>query len=879
MPFCGCDCADTMVDVNVNAPAEQAPAMAPPTRTDDQILPRSSWVPVGKSNCYLDVEKVTEQSNLQDCCRYSEAHQLLQSLYCFLYNFIDLYSAVLGHCSPLYLPNEEPVLGYLKFSAKRTKWEVFGMPSMNDLITADIRGEQYYNAYLEKVAKHKRYLAGEEVSDPDSPAPKLAKANKPKETKQSKPLASKAAPVTKPAATKTPKPAASQPPKPTPAITELSKKDQSKKRKLVKESFEAPSPTKRPKAGKVIKKQNPKSSLQLVDELVDEGHDESSSLYAELGLTDSETEYEEEMPGTNAGDHDEDQAGPNPCIQAEGQAGSNPGDVAVSQPQSSHVVHARPNHKHMDLEVTDTSIQQNPEQMDEEFTTMAYPNVQENLKLPTEDQVRLEEPASSAGTLSSLQNLDKELSFADQFLVEKSQEDEPEKTNTESEVQLMVMVPIHQDTSSVPLMTTLVIDPTLSQPVSTTRIGKLEQHMADLLQDNLALEERLDKHASRLYKLENLDIPHQVSKSVDEIVTDAVDWAIQAPLRDCFRDLPEANMKQIRHHHMWETKSYEAHEDQKKLYKALEKSMDCNHSEQLLTYLAEAQRKKKRRHDTAAPSSSKTSTSAEYMAWTTTDTRIKPSVSSIPEDLYMDIDSAPNEQVHSSDDEDIGNAHIPKVNLKQDWWKPLSEEDRPATPEPAWSISSSDMHVPMNNWASALASTYAPPPKNSLLAQTGDMAIFMDWFCKKQGITKLTQKDLEGPAFEIVKVFHPNVIHLQYQMEECHKLLIDQVDDAIIRHNVNKPLPLGGPPGQVTIQADFFFNKDLEYLRYGSKGGRPALLISKMKAAYYPDVGLEQMVPDQMWIEEECKYDIAAMYGISHWLFQRQMILTLTTPY
>ncbi|GJS22706.1 hypothetical protein Tco_0451338 [Tanacetum coccineum] len=152
----------------------------------------------------------------------------------------------------------------------------------------------------------------------------------------------------------------------------------------------------------------------------------------------------------------------------------------------------------------------------------------------------------------------------------------------------------------------------------------------------------------------------------------------------------------------------------------------------------------------------------------------------------------------------------------------------------------------MNNWASALASTYVPLPENSLLAQTGDMAIFMDWFCKKQGITKLTQKDLEGPAFEIVKVFHPNVIHLY------------------------KPLPLGGQPGQVTIQAAFFFNKDLEYLRYGSKGGRPALSISKMKAVCYPDVGLEQMVPNQMWIEEECKYEIVAMYGISHWWFQRQ---------
>nr|GFA89598.1 retrovirus-related Pol polyprotein from transposon TNT 1-94 [Tanacetum cinerariifolium] len=34
---------DTMADVNVNAPADQAPTMAPPTRTDDQILPHIRW--------------------------------------------------------------------------------------------------------------------------------------------------------------------------------------------------------------------------------------------------------------------------------------------------------------------------------------------------------------------------------------------------------------------------------------------------------------------------------------------------------------------------------------------------------------------------------------------------------------------------------------------------------------------------------------------------------------------------------------------------------------------------------------------------------------------------------------------------------------------
>ncbi|GJZ79897.1 hypothetical protein Tco_0644734 [Tanacetum coccineum] len=221
---------------------------------------------------------------------------------------------------------------------------------------------------------------------------------------------------------------------------------------------------------------------------------------------------------------------------------------------------------------------------------------------------------------------------------------------------------------------------------------------------------------------------------------------------------------------MWETKSYEAYEDHKNLYEAWEKSMDRDHSNQLLIDLAEAQKKKKRRHElpktplgspphqpppppphagpfrtlgasgtsglsqlplpsptlstnqsdqlkgTTALSSSKTAPLAEYTAWTTIDTRLKPSVSSTLDDLNMDDDLVLDEQVHSSDDEDIRNDHIPKVNLKHDWWKPLSKEDRPATPEPAWSIPSFDLPVPMHNWAFSLASTYAPPPENSLLA-------------------------------------------------------------------------------------------------------------------------------------------------------------------
>ncbi|GKA89175.1 retrovirus-related pol polyprotein from transposon TNT 1-94 [Tanacetum coccineum] len=51
---------DIMVDLNIptnDAPVEQAPAIAPPTRTDDQISPLSKWVPISKINCVLDVHK------------------------------------------------------------------------------------------------------------------------------------------------------------------------------------------------------------------------------------------------------------------------------------------------------------------------------------------------------------------------------------------------------------------------------------------------------------------------------------------------------------------------------------------------------------------------------------------------------------------------------------------------------------------------------------------------------------------------------------------------------------------------------------------------------------------------------------------------------
>ncbi|GJX81882.1 hypothetical protein Tco_0331363 [Tanacetum coccineum] len=46
-----------MADANINALEVPVAADSPPTRSDEQILPRNKWVPVGKSNCFLDVER------------------------------------------------------------------------------------------------------------------------------------------------------------------------------------------------------------------------------------------------------------------------------------------------------------------------------------------------------------------------------------------------------------------------------------------------------------------------------------------------------------------------------------------------------------------------------------------------------------------------------------------------------------------------------------------------------------------------------------------------------------------------------------------------------------------------------------------------------
>ncbi|GKB78473.1 hypothetical protein Tco_0945368 [Tanacetum coccineum] len=109
-----------------------------------------------------------------------------------------------------------------------------------------------------------------------------------------------------------------------------------------------------------------------------------------------------------------------------------------------------------------------PEPTHDKFKADLYPKVQESLKFLDDEHVILEDPLSSTGTLSSMKNLEDAYAIGDQFINDKSTDDEPGKLNMEAEVVSMVTVPIYQASSSVPPLSTPVIDLLPPKPASST---------------------------------------------------------------------------------------------------------------------------------------------------------------------------------------------------------------------------------------------------------------------------------------------------------------------------------------------------------------------------------------------------------------------------
>ncbi|GJY40098.1 hypothetical protein Tco_0427368 [Tanacetum coccineum] len=440
----------------------------------------------------------------------------------------------------------------------------------------------------------------------------------------------------------------------------------------------------------------------------------------------------------------------------------------------------------------------------DEFMVDFYPKVQESLKFPADEHVILEDPLSSTGTLSSMKNLEDAYAIGINSLMTN-----PLMMNWENSMWKLKWSPwsLFQYIKRLPLF---------------LHFTALEKKLFDLEQTNKNLDNTTQNLRSRVYTLELRDLPYKINEEFRENVKEAVQIALQAPLRDRFRDLSGEDMKEMLRQRMFEIGSFKSLPEHITLYKALEESMECAQRDE---FLAEKDKSRKRRRDDQGPPppppDSDQILNEEFRE--NVKEAVQIALQAPLRDRFRDLSGEDMKEMLRQRMFETGSfkslpEHITLYKALEESMECaqrdgfLAEKDKsrkrrrddqgPPPPPPdsdqskrrqhdagtsgssqpqaprssAWKNSNTQDGPSSNNPANALATTYQAPAENSLLEKIGDMRMFMNWYCQNMEKTKLTQADLE-----------------------------DQIDWANpegdqVRIDISKPLPLSGPPGHVTIQ-------------------------------------------------------------------------------
>nr|GEW38087.1 hypothetical protein [Tanacetum cinerariifolium] len=115
-------------------------------------------------------------------------------------------------------------------------------------------------------------------------------------------------------------------------------------------------------------------------------------------------------------------------------------------------------------------------------------------------------------------------------------------------------------------------------------------------------------------------------------------------------------------------------------------------------------------------------------------------------------------------------------------------------------------------------------------------------------IDNLTQENLVGPSFNILKGTCRSRVELEYHFKECYKAITDRLDwnnpeEQEYPFDHIKPLLLIEDRGSKVVLVNYFINNDLEYLKGGSSSRKYTTSTTKTKAAKYDDIqGIEDMV-------------------------------------
>nr|GEU35185.1 histone deacetylase 14 [Tanacetum cinerariifolium] len=431
--------------------------------------------------------------------------------------------AIIDLVNQLGYPGEIHFVLRMAFIPKGDIDEVFGMQIPKELITNNIRKAHYYNAYLEMVANHKQKIAAEKEGGKKKTAPKTDKPLKPAPAKQAKPAPTKQ-------------------PKPNPAKGQAHVGGVAIREPVAEVA--RPLPVVEGKGKAIATEEQADQSLLAL-------HTPKRRSTTDQFIFQRWTPATKEAStGPSAQPQDDTSANiiretPSPVDAEtakldEGQAGSDPSKTPESRPPldddkmdedhagsdlgKSHVAFAGPN----------------PEPMHDDFVATVYPKVRESLKFLANEQVVLENPPSSLGTLSSMKILDDTYTFGDQFFNDKSTKDEPGKQNVDVEVVSIVTVPVHQASTSVPPLSTPIIDLLPPKPVDSPHLEPFIVATTETTTITLPLPP-----------------PPQQQTTTDSELRAA-----------------EANIKEILHQWMFESGFYKSFPEHVALYEALEAFME-----------------------------------------------------------------------------------------------------------------------------------------------------------------------------------------------------------------------------------------------------------------------------------------------------------------
>ncbi|GKB43463.1 hypothetical protein Tco_0888405 [Tanacetum coccineum] len=359
--------------------------------------------------------------------------------------------------SPLHITVDDYSLGNLKFIPKGGLNKVFGMPFLKDLLTDAIRNGKYYQKYLDMTARKPRQPTAvtHEESVKKNTISLAYKSKKSGSAKQSKP---------------------------------------------VKEKPSKPTPSKKIRKGKVMKVLKGKRTDHLVNE-----EDEEPQPAPEIPVDDDEYNLQrgkgkgittdeqaaqsllelQKSKKKNIAEEQGEDVSHTVALEErtveidEGQAGSDPYNTLESRPPPvEDQAGSNPGQRHVSL------AGPNLKPIHEAFIAKVYPKVHESLKHTTDEHVFSENPPSSSRTLSSMKNLDDASTFGDQFIDDKSHEDEPGKATVDIEVKSMVTVPIHQASTTIPPLSVPIINLLPPKPVSPL-VELSEFEMKEILHDRM----------------------------------------------------------------------------------------------------------------------------------------------------------------------------------------------------------------------------------------------------------------------------------------------------------------------------------------------------------------------------------------------------------